>query len=322
MHDGFEALELGDVDKAKRIGRRLIKNYHSSGFEILALALQDDQEPEEAIEILEEGVSLAPNVWLLWQLLGNYRSEQHKYNEAHEAYKCALQCEQVDADWVNYNIAVALVGEKRFEDAQRALERIDEKSMKPRADALSASILVDQGRKDEAVQLAHSALESMSALLSEMDEDTFDSPASYAPVYALLGQTLRQGGETDVARECVEQGLYLDYMEKSVFSLLRELDNAYSSDAKYFRVLVKGEWPNQANEPDEENLGFVKSFDVVAKSPDDVLDWIKNVEVNAAFDTLRVTEIEELEDRPDDPMGVYRATAYMTFPREQDLVGK
>ncbi|MCI0421586.1 MAG: hypothetical protein L0312_20565, partial [Acidobacteria bacterium] len=71
MNEGFAALENCSVKRAIKIGQRLKKMRHSSAFEILALAHDLDDDPNKAIEVLEEGVCKAPTAWRLWQLLGN-----------------------------------------------------------------------------------------------------------------------------------------------------------------------------------------------------------------------------------------------------------
>jgi hypothetical protein len=61
---------------ALEIGKKLKSMKYSGGFEIMAMAYADDDQKDKAIECLEEGVKTCPDVWILWQMLGNYRSDQ------------------------------------------------------------------------------------------------------------------------------------------------------------------------------------------------------------------------------------------------------
>jgi tetratricopeptide (TPR) repeat protein len=75
-----------------RIGYRLTGLNHSSGYEILALAYAGLKMPNKAISTLEEGVRLAPSVWLLWELLGNQYSDQGGYRDAQRCYSESVAC--------------------------------------------------------------------------------------------------------------------------------------------------------------------------------------------------------------------------------------
>ena len=71
MDRGFELVNNGEYEDALDVGMQLKSMRHTSAFEIIALAHAGLDDLEQAIEILEEGVTQGPTVWLLWQLLGN-----------------------------------------------------------------------------------------------------------------------------------------------------------------------------------------------------------------------------------------------------------
>ena len=121
MDRGFKLLDDEDYPAALETGEKLISLNHSSGYEIKALALDGLSRRPEAIAILEEGVSKAPQVWLLWQLLGNYRSDACEYEKAHGAYRVALTCPDVIEEDVNFNRAIA---HYRAGEGEKALELI------------------------------------------------------------------------------------------------------------------------------------------------------------------------------------------------------
>src|SRR6266536_3597028 len=82
---GYDLIQARQFDEALVLSGRLQEMRYSSGFEIAALALAGRGETERAVQILEEGVAKAPDVWLNWQLLGNYRSDMGLYDSALEA---------------------------------------------------------------------------------------------------------------------------------------------------------------------------------------------------------------------------------------------
>ena len=114
MEDAYELLDSYSCDEAVKIGLKLLKLGYSGAYEILALAYYRTGERQRAMETLNEGLKKAPDVWLLWQLIGNIYSDDGKYVEAHEAFARSLTCPGVDESWVRYNQAVALSRQERY----------------------------------------------------------------------------------------------------------------------------------------------------------------------------------------------------------------
>ena len=106
IEEGFAYLREGQPDKALEIGRKLYVLQHSAAFEIMALAYSGMDRIDDAIAALEDGVGKAPDVWRLWQLLGNCYSHADRFPESEEAFKKALGCSVVDTDSVHLNLAI------------------------------------------------------------------------------------------------------------------------------------------------------------------------------------------------------------------------
>ena len=83
-------LDAGRTDEARAIAEQLLSMGWSGGFEVKALAQQQAGELPGAIATLEEAVSKVPNLWHLWQLLGNLRSDAGDLDGALEALNQAL----------------------------------------------------------------------------------------------------------------------------------------------------------------------------------------------------------------------------------------
>jgi tetratricopeptide (TPR) repeat protein len=92
-----EALESGDDRAALTAGKRLVELRHVYGFEVLARAYWLREEKTKAIAALVEGVEKAPQVWPLWELLGDYRSDVGDVKRAREAYEQVLASPNADS---------------------------------------------------------------------------------------------------------------------------------------------------------------------------------------------------------------------------------
>ena len=124
MDKGYSACKAKRYFEALRIGNRLVGLDHSSGYEILALAYAGLKQPDEAISTLEEGVSVAPSVWLLWQLLGNQYSDKGRYADAQRCFAEALACHRIDRSCVNFNSAIAFARAGQHDEALAALDQV------------------------------------------------------------------------------------------------------------------------------------------------------------------------------------------------------
>lgn len=106
LERGRGLLRDGEIDEALRMAERLHEMRYSGGFELSALAYAAQGRTEEAVRVLEEGVERAPQAWLNWQLLGNYRSDLGRFADAEAAYERALTCPDVQPSSVRLNQAI------------------------------------------------------------------------------------------------------------------------------------------------------------------------------------------------------------------------
>jgi tetratricopeptide (TPR) repeat protein len=106
LERGRALLRDGEIDEALRVAERLRGMRYSGGFELTALAHAARGRTEEAVRVLEEGVEAAPQAWLNWQLLGNYRSDLGRFAGAEAAYERALACPGVHPSSVRLNQAI------------------------------------------------------------------------------------------------------------------------------------------------------------------------------------------------------------------------
>ena len=85
---------------------------------------------------------------------------------------------------------------------------------------------------------------------------------------------------------------------------IRDLDNVYSDRAEYYRLLVQGKFA-ETESPGLDVRGFFCTYDVVADSPAEALQFIQRLERREPIADLSIEESRALEPRPRDPKGVY-----------------
>lgn len=92
-----DALQAGNDKAALAAGQSLVDMRHAYGFEVLARAYLLRDEKTRAIAALQDGVSKAPNVWQLWELLGDSWTDVGDRRRAGEAYERVLALPNADS---------------------------------------------------------------------------------------------------------------------------------------------------------------------------------------------------------------------------------
>ena len=300
---GFDLVKEGKYDEALAVAEELAAHGYTAYFEIRALALAELDQKEEAVVTLEKGVGIAPSVWLLWQLLGNYRSDLGRYDAAHDAYARALECPEVEPSSVHLNRAAALAREDRAEEAFEALAQVTDPALELRRESSRVGFLVDADRYPEAVKAARKTL----------DREWGDGNGGLlATVQAELAWALhRMGATRDEVEAEIWQALERERRNRRALWVLREIDRQVSNTASYYRLLVHGQVPD---EYDADVNGYFVTYEVVADSPEEALALAARHQPELLRSALRIEECEALEPRPEDPKGVYWVSGLIFFP--------
>jgi tetratricopeptide (TPR) repeat protein len=306
IRKGFDLLEIDDFEAAIKVGKQIQAMRHTSAFEILALAHAGLGDTRRALEVLEEGVQRGPTVWLLWQLLGNYRSDLGFYDAAHEAYESALKCPRVNTSSVHLNAGIALSREKRFDEALSRFALVEDDELQPRVQAQRLHILNERRAYEETIRLGEQLLAEMKTVVEAEVRSAIKASVGHAYWF---GRTDRER-----ALELAQEALTDDCMSQDALWLIREVDGQVSPTAKHYRLLVEG--ISQERDEHQNELGFFVTYDVVADSVEEALDYVRRVESNDVRRTLIVDESEEIETRPTQPKGVYARTGRVLFSRE------
>lgn len=307
MKKGFEALELSRTDQAIRIGQKLKELRHSSAFEILALAYEENGQHKRAIRVLEEGVGRAPSVWILWQLLGNCYSNIERFTDAQKCYVKALHCPHADTSAIHLNSAIAFFREKKDGHCLKQISLIRSTEIGLKALGLRIDAMVRLRRIKGAERLARRTLSTR-----WKDQDQKDIANALA---AVAGLRLKQG-KTAEALKIARKSVGLNKQDTNAAWVLRELAGKSSAAGKYYRIMVNGVWPGKL-EGNSRPLGFFTNYDVVADDLDEALELLKEFEPREVRNSLRIESAEFIEKRVNEPKGVYKAGGYAFYPKRK-----
>lgn len=319
MAEAFAHLEAGDPESALEIGKRLESMQYSGAYEVQAMAYADMDEMEQAVAVLEAGVAHAPGVWLLWQLLGNYRSDLGRFPAAVEAYEAAGNCApDEDLVIVDFNHANALARHGDFTSAQTRLDRVLEsphlaqagRAFIENAIALRMHLFNAQGEPKAAIATYEA--------LHKQETGDEGSHVSMADVVAELSLAYKQMGENDKALASALEAVQLYKWSDAALWALRAARDAQSDTARAMHLIVEGQWyePLEDEDPDGPAPEFVTTYDVVADDEAEALRLIAECEPPQVRESLRIVETHPVDHEDESPTpykGVYATGDYHMY---------
>ncbi|VVE50515.1 hypothetical protein PMO31116_04625 [Pandoraea morbifera] len=325
MTEAFAHLEAGDPESALEIGKKLESMRYSGAYEVQAMAYADMDEMEQAVAVLEAGVAHAPGVWLLWQLLGNYRSDLGRFPEAIEAYEAAANCApDEDLVIVDFNHANALARHGDLPAAQKRLDRVLEsphlaqagRAFIENAMTLRMHLFNAQGEPKAAIATYEA--------LHKQEHDEEGSNVSMADVLAELSLAYKQSGDNAKALAHALEAVQLYKWSETALWALRAAREAQSDTAHMMHLIVEGEWfePLEDEDPDGPPPSFVTTYDVVADDEAEARRLIAECEPPQVRASLRVVETHPIEHDPEAPTpykGVYATGDYHMYQPGDDI---
>jgi len=306
VDQAYEYLDEFDTKSAIKIGNKIKKLKHTSAFEVLALAYAQEDNIPEAILILREGIKVAPDVWVLWQLLGNYSSDEGNYFEAYKSYDEALNCPHVEESSIYLNYAIALKREEKHNKSLIYLDKIQSENdqLTNLSKIIRLEVLNLMGNHGEVINLANN-------YFSKIKEDEDESYLS--SMYAEQGIAfwfLKK--DANIAQKNAWEAIKINKFDHRASYLIREIENLYSPNSNYYRILIEGQW----DKPIEYNStipNFFTSYDVVSETIDEALKFIKRFEPKNIRNSLKIDEYELLDNADDQPKGVYTVSGYSYY---------
>lgn len=319
MSDAFQLLENGEPQMALEAGEKLERLRYSGGFEIQALAYAELGKKKKAIKALERGLEEAPDIWVLWQLLGNYYSDEGQMEKAWDAFDNGLQTEQTDRVSLLYNYAAALGSAHQYDKALQKISEIQQDEHFP-----------DDTEEDLYLLIQHLRLSLLNNLRQYQDaiklyaqlEDTVvrhekDCPSELSCIYAEVGKTFLNLADQAKAKTYLKKAVERDNQNEIAHWLHREIygDKDYKK-AKYYRIVVQGKW-HEPVKGEEELPEFFATYEVVADNEEEALEIIKFFEPIPTHDSLKIKSAKTLKSRSQ-PKGVYQHHGYSFSPEDGD----
>lgn len=309
LEQAYGLIQQGEAEQAISLGNQLLEHRHARGFEVIALAYEQQGKPDEAIGVLKDGVSKVPAAWPLWELLGNLHSDQDSQGQARDCYNKALNCPGSDKDSINYNIAIMLKREGKFQEAHEICNQIGADDLKNKAKTLRIALLNGMNQYDEAITYANSVIADILGQQDLPDEDMQD----LARAYAELGRSHWEGRyDRQAAWESAWKSLEWDRSDNSALWLVREIIGRKSQLSKWYKLVIEGKW-HFPLEQSKETPNFLTTYEVVADSPEDALQFAQDLEPVEVRPTMRIDSTEDMGQFPDNQQGVYWRSAYGFF---------
>lgn len=317
MKEGFEALDIFDTKKAIKIGKKLKSLRHTSAFEILALAYADEEKLKKAIKTLEKGVKIAPEIWRLWQLLGNYRSDNKEYEKAQICYNKALECSVNDPASIRYNSSISYSRQEKYLEAEKQIKLIDIKGLinEREEHGLALSIYSQHISILNKLKKYKKAIKIASGVVKKKWNDLYT--AELAAVYTAHADTLRLSDNKEEALTILWKSIELNHQNPDTLYLIRQIENKSSKSAKYYRILIEGIWLKELQD-DDEKQGFFINYYVVGENLEQALTFIKRVEPKDHYSSISINEHEIIQEDCKELLGVYDIDgAYCSFPIDE-----
>lgn len=298
----LESLEEGEYERAADLAQRLIEQGLSGGFEILARTHFEQDELEQAIEVLRRGLKHSPRAWVLWVQMGNYLSDAESFEEASSAYARARLCPGSDLTQVDLNEAIL---HRRMGDPKFALELVRRVLTREKQGEF-----YQQARRDEVGVLAALGLfEESESLISLQKFETWEQ----ADLYTELAEELLKAGRNQEALLKAQHAISLRRTGHA-YNVVRRVQGDRSPIAKAYHAVLRGvlEEPDEDGEP----LHFFTTYDVVADNEGEVLTICRAAEQTRLGGDLSLEEAEIEQSLPGEAKGVVWVGGYIFFEDE------
>jgi tetratricopeptide (TPR) repeat protein len=128
FHLGEDYLIEQRYKEALKIGKMLIKEPYSGGYELSGRALWGLGQHQKALKVLLAGSKKYPSVARLWEYIGEYFSNFGKYENAIKAFNRYHSCKNSFPDIYHYNVAIVYSRWEKYEQAIWHLSQLGEET--------------------------------------------------------------------------------------------------------------------------------------------------------------------------------------------------
>ncbi|MDX2284038.1 MAG: hypothetical protein NW241_07735 [Bacteroidia bacterium] len=293
----WELIEEGELEDALDIAMQLTQHGVGEGYSIRASISEAEDNPEEALKLVQEGLSRFPQEWRLMLHQGELLGQAGEFDQALESFDRAAAQPGADQTWVVLNRASMLARMQQYDEALAALRSISDPEAITSAFAMELEILDHQEAYEEILRRAEEALDQLP------DPDYEDDLEALGSIYYYVASAAWQlDQDPDLVEDYLRNAIEFNRTNMDLPGLLREMNPQFSDQSRLYSLLVSGE----LEQPGEEPIGFLTTYAVVADSPDEALEFVKAFEIeHIDRDSLQVIEYEEAENEENDPKGLY-----------------
>jgi tetratricopeptide (TPR) repeat protein len=298
---GIDLFAKGKYQEVLQIADELEGAKGALAFYLAAQAYAGLKDMKSAVAQMKRGVLMAPHIWMNWFYLGICLAHFERNENALAAYHQALLCPLVEADLVRLNMGILSIKCREYERALSLMEDVHNPSFRWGVEGTQILALEGVGRLTEAAALAEGFL-----------RDRPESDAEYTQrvgfvAAALARIRLRQGSSAEETRSFLMQCLEEHGCSGEILNEIRNLNPRCHKEAKYMRLVVAATlpvghlWRREAG-------GYHVMYDVVTVSTSEALTMIHEFESHLGVESLEVVDSSVVEERPEDPLGVYWIT--------------
>lgn len=284
-----ELLDKADYETVLKIAEQMERDRYSGAFDLAAQAYVGLGRLDEAIQVLERGVRVAPEAWLNWELLGNYYSDDARYDAAAQAYEQALRCPNVREDCIRVNQAILLQRRGESAEALRLVESIDAPDLSVHKASVQARGLLDAGSAQAALQVCRS--------VNCPDELSQAQKQHLACLWATQANAL---AALDTPRDAIgdhlRAALAVIPNSEDLLTCYREFQNRTSQVARLFSVLADFELDPKLRST-LQAVGFLRSGQAIADNPEEAIQFFRELEDDRLLVLAEAPEISELDDK-------------------------
>jgi tetratricopeptide (TPR) repeat protein len=299
----WQHIHESDLEGARTIGTDLMAAEVETGYRILALVTATEDQPQEAIRILEKGVAAHPDIWQLHLQLGNFYSDQGEYEQALATFAKAAQCPEVEMHWVQVNQAIVYYRQQEFESALNLLQQVEHAEAISEALMLQFQMLDELGRHELIIEIIEE-----DEVLDFLPQPQNEAEAEiHARICLLAAQAYwYEDAPAEVVDEFLGAAIYMDRTNPDVIWLWRERQPVFSEAARLFSIMISGRMAPAAVPEGKAAPLFMTTYEVVADTLDEGLDFIRAYEANLMDpNALIVNEAQESPAETGMAKGIY-----------------
>jgi len=305
IEKAYSLVEECEYEEASELAISIINDGEIEGYFILTDIADEEENYEKCIQILQKGIAEYGNNWKLWMRLGNYQSDTDLYEEADYSFERAQYSTDSDVSLVKLNKSVLASKLKKYDIALNLLEEAREDySMK--CYSLKLGILDDQGKYEEILELINK---------EQFENEYDDQEETLSRILFFLANASFRLDKKEDAIDYLNTSLKQNRNNKQSLWLRREIYGNRSSNNKYYRIMINGDYEDEETKGVE--MGFFTRYDVVTDSIESALKEIIDFEpLELRKETFKIDEYEVLNEENSDPSGIYLTSGFSIYQKE------